>query len=115
MRGTNFHSTGEDAVEQAFVLCLCFFLCSNLHPNPTVEGTEALQHLQDVYFSHRLSTQRGFSKYLTMGKAQVPPNSYGLAADRTSYGAAAGHEAGDEGGGGDIWGSSVLPTHREVF
>ena len=95
------------------------FPCPNLHPNSTIEGTEAHQHLQDVFFFHRLSTQCGFSKSLTVGEAQAPPNSYGLDADRTFYGpdsllqqldgrTQAGWEE-------DRWGSSFLSTPTEIF
>ena len=95
------------------------FPCPNLHPKSTTEGTEAHQHLQDVFFFRRLSTQCGFSKSLTMGEAQAPPNSYGLDADRTFYGpdtllqqldgrTQAGWEE-------DRWGRSFLPTPTEIF
>lgn len=76
------------------------FPCVNLHPNPTIERTEVNQHLQDVFFFHRLSTQCGFSKFL---RAQAPPNSCGLDAGRTFYGArhpAAAAEWQDTGGVG---------------
>lgn len=90
------------------------FPCANLHPNPTIEGTEAHQHLQDVFFFHRLSTRCGFSKFLTMGEAQAPPNSCGLDADRTFYGArhpaaAAGRQ--DTGGVGRRQVGQQLFTH----
>ena len=95
------------------------FPCPNLHPNSTIEGTEAHQHLQDVFFFHRLSTQCVFSKSLTVGEAQAPPDSYGLNADRTFYGpdtllqqldsrTQAGWEE-------DRWGSSFLSTSTEIF